>query len=59
MTEVDALAVVKSYREQSESCAIVPQLAPGLTSDENEVSRTPQTVFDRAFCDELLSALGL
>lgn len=59
MMEVDGLRVVKSYREQSKSEVVIPQLAAGLTSDENEASKMPQTEFDKAFYNELLSAFVL
>lgn len=38
---------------------MIPQLAAGLTSDENQASKMPQTVFDKAFSNELLSAFVL
>lgn len=49
MMEVDVLRVVKSYREQSKSQVMIPQLAAGLNSDEKEASKTPQTLFGKAF----------
>lgn len=55
MMQVDIHSVVKSYREQSESLVMIPQLAAGLTLDENEASKVPQTVFDKAFYNKLLS----
>lgn len=59
MMEVDVLRVFKSYREQSKSQVMIPQLAAGLNSDEKEASKMPQTLFGKAFYNELLSAFVL
>lgn len=59
MMEVDVLRVVKSYREQSKKSSYDPSWAAELNSDEKEASKMPQTLFGKAFYNELLSAFVL
>lgn len=59
MMEVDVLRVAESHGEQSKSQVTNPQLAAGLTSDENEASKLPASAFHKALYNELLSAFVL